>query len=198
MNFFLLDYNHYTTPRRNRHRAGFTLIELLVVIAIIAILSAMLLPALQQAREKARQIVCMSNLKQIGLSTMMYCQDYGEYFPPRYYPDGTTWNMLLFPYVKKVNIFYCPSDRLTPGQCAYVINGSIAPQVTSPLKKLSQITQPSKTGIFVDGNTTNAAESSLDRINRRHSGGVNIAFVDGHVEWRDGYGITDEDIIWDF
>jgi prepilin-type N-terminal cleavage/methylation domain-containing protein/prepilin-type processing-associated H-X9-DG protein len=130
-------------------RKGFTLIELLVVIAIIAILAAILFPVFAQAREKARQITCVSNMKQLALGILMYNQDYDEQYPfavaniggngapwePTNSPtDQVHWQQMILPYLKSVGIFGCPDDPgagvLDPNNtgtgatCSYAPNGT--------------------------------------------------------------------------
>src|SRR2546429_6669246 len=89
-------------PDGSRRSSGFTLIELLVVIAIIAILAALLFPVFAQARAKARQTTCVSNLKQVGLAINMYLSDYDETFPwsTSGSQSGWTWYQSIDPYVK--------------------------------------------------------------------------------------------------
>jgi prepilin-type N-terminal cleavage/methylation domain-containing protein/prepilin-type processing-associated H-X9-DG protein len=120
---------------------GFTLIELLVVIAIIAILAAILFPVFAQARAKARGISCLSNVKQIGTSAMMYAQDYDEVLVPagnRYEHQNTMcfngntsfnnnprawvdWEIPLLTYTKNEQIFVCP-ERVQFGCYNYALN----------------------------------------------------------------------------
>src|SRR5436309_7806387 len=123
---------------RLRRRHGFTLIERLVVIAIIAILAAILFPVFAQAREKARQASCMSNMRQFSTAGMMYTQDYDEKYVPPYKYEGTQgdisvlywWDDLLQPYIKNRQLPLCPSWKGTTTSAAKVnltLSGKLKP-----------------------------------------------------------------------
>src|ERR1700759_352698 len=105
-----------TKSAKRTLRQGFTLIELLVVIAIIAILAAILFPVFAQARDKARQISCLSNMKQTSLAILMYNQDYDETIPlgnQEYKGEVTnydiSWIKAVQPYTKNLQMFVCPN-----------------------------------------------------------------------------------------
>jgi prepilin-type N-terminal cleavage/methylation domain-containing protein/prepilin-type processing-associated H-X9-DG protein len=103
-------------------RPGFTLIELLVVIAIIAILAAILFPVFAQARDKARGIACLSNMKQIALAITMYQQDYDESIPlgnqeyaGEVYNYDISWIKAVQPYIKNQQLMVCPNGAYDAG-----------------------------------------------------------------------------------
>jgi prepilin-type N-terminal cleavage/methylation domain-containing protein/prepilin-type processing-associated H-X9-DG protein len=171
-------------------KRGFTLIELLAAISIIAALAAILFPVLAQAREKVRQVSCMSNLKQIGFAWLQYAQDYDETNVCKDYLVGTTrtgtryfWftaveygkgydptRGLIYPYTKNIAIQACLSAANIPVKnflIAYGLNNNVhpfEPQTRSyQTTSLAQINVPTETVIMADAAGYSATSRELWR-----------------------------------
>lgn len=166
-----LCYNERLWIRKRKPKgSGFTLIELLVVIAVIAVLAAILFPVFAQAREKARQTLCLSNMRQMGLAVMMYAQDYDEALPlAATSPNLTTylnWHDLADPYMRDKRIWICPSANLPDrdsfgklscqyGYNAFYLNENVVPANiytlnNAPGVALAAIQRPAHTVLMAD------------------------------------------------
>jgi prepilin-type processing-associated H-X9-DG protein/prepilin-type N-terminal cleavage/methylation domain-containing protein len=192
-------------PGRAGSSAGFTLVELLVVCVVLATLAAILLPVLAHARERARQSVCLSQMRQITQAHMLYLQDWDERFPgwwqdvpPRPEPFGPHlfWTELLLPYLSHTAIFQDPSAiwSAPPVQGLKLADYALLTRGPSgmgtlydpywrwagPPLSLAQVLRPAETLGLTEGYTTTKDTQGLLL---RHSGGTNAGFLDGHVRW---------------
>ncbi len=193
-----------------RPRAGFTLVELLTVIAVIGVLAAILIPVVGRVRESARKANCISNLRQLGLATLLSADERNRFFPTEFTQSGTPTNWIIqmvlsgyapdiVPIVRNVDtVWICPSARLarvpaeetnanTYGKNEIVVGRGGVPGTAPTLARLES---PARTALIMDGFWTGSAfATSVNPVNRQptavhppdDSSLINIVFMDGHV-----------------
>jgi prepilin-type processing-associated H-X9-DG protein len=182
---------------------------LLVVIAIIAVLAALLLPALARAKESARSIQCLSQMRQLGMAVQMYADENSEEFPrsqhsafthgqltwgralaPQLGGDTMTWTNLL------LGVYRCPTDRRTNGW-SYGLNVyfELGPDddyegKPQTWRRVGTVPHPAATVLFAENasaadhimpNFWTASQDAVDVASRRHGRAANYTFVDGHA-----------------
>lgn len=182
-------------------RRAFTLIELLVVIAVIAILAGLLLPSLARAREEARKSLCRSNMKQIGLSCIMYGNDFGGVWPrktgPIVLPDvlgdwaGDDWDAsfclkLLYPgYLKAGRVMGCPSTDTQGGLAGWA--GMIlitTSYLYDPQKSARANAMTARAAEWAKGLVAGYQNCGAGHTSENHKYGTNVLYQDGRVEWQ--------------
>ena len=192
----------FRRPLAASRREGFTLIELLVVIAIIAILAAMLLPALSRAKGQAWTIACMNNMKQIGQAAYNYTIDYEDHLPVSAH-QGNSWVSGLQPYIGATNVYRCPKDGNRNRLYSYAINDFLLPPtIPNPTNfcKITCIPDTSATVFMLECADNFPVSSDHFHFSDpeefdyspfafasqvavfRHMNMANYLFVDGHAE----------------
>jgi len=188
-------------------RWGFTLVELLVVMAIIAILAALLLPAVGRAKQKGQQVACVNNSRQQAMAVFLYIDDHDGVLPPVAYEDAQTnevdWPVLLDPYLRNVRTHLCPLDTRSR-KSSYGLNelgfvdltdagvttpnrlsGFHTPVGTVMLGDLGaeddlQTLRPDTLKMIAPGSSINDDKDA--RPIGRHASRCDLGFMDGHAE----------------